>query len=292
MQESNKSMSSVWKIVGFTSFICPVNTKVCAHTSEIPIIKPSEKTDKPLVPGKGIRCSSSSGSGHRRHCRLPSFHTAKAKRKQIWGLGYYATASVTSAQRGKNQGRVNKRQGFEPESHSRLRSILREPSHRSRPGQGWRGMLQPPASPHCSPASLAPKNTWCCFYPSFQTAPVGIPWVLLLYWLAKQWLRLGVFAGMTRGGWRVYQDSPRSQAADGATEGQAGKGIGSATPPVSTEGSRHPTVPSQLLLLCHQLSRDTNWPFKEGPHPKNESVKAVCLYTLTLSYCPQRWNPQ
>lgn len=87
---------------------------------------------------------------------------------------------------------------------------------------------------------------------------------------------------------RVYQDSPRSQAADGATEGQAGKGIGSATPPVSTEGSRHPTVPSQLLLLCHQLSRDTNWPFKGGPHPKNESVKAVCLYTLTLSYCPQR----
>lgn len=45
-------MSSVWKIIGF---ICPVNTKVCAHTPEIPVIKPVEKTDKLLVGGKGIQ---------------------------------------------------------------------------------------------------------------------------------------------------------------------------------------------------------------------------------------------
>lgn len=71
-------MSSVWKIVGF---ICSVNTKVCTHTSEIPIIEQSEKTDKLLVRGKGIRCSSSSGSGHGQHCWLHSFHMAKTTRK-------------------------------------------------------------------------------------------------------------------------------------------------------------------------------------------------------------------
>lgn len=95
-------MSSVWKIVGF---ICSVNTKVCAHTSEIPIIKQSEKSDKLLVRGKGIRCSSSSGSGHRRHCRLHSFHTAEVKEKVIlWtrllcnGLGYISTARETQGE--------------------------------------------------------------------------------------------------------------------------------------------------------------------------------------------------
>lgn len=39
-------MSSVWKIAGF---FCSVNTEVCAHTSETPIIKQGDKADKQLV---------------------------------------------------------------------------------------------------------------------------------------------------------------------------------------------------------------------------------------------------
>lgn len=59
--------------------------------------------------------------------------------------------------------------------------------------------------------------------------------------------------------------------------GEAGRGTGSGLPEVSTEGSRLPTAPSQLPLLCHWLSRDTNCLSKGVACSKNELVMEVRL---------------
>lgn len=172
---------------------------------------------------------------------------------------------VTSAQQGKHYERVNKRQGSAP------------------------ARQQPPAErlQEAEPLILAGERTNCsalrrhCHPPAAELT-VGSDCETLVSTAAP---RAGLALGAPTSWFTsVYPCRASALLASAEKEKHGGK----QALEVSMEGSRHPTAPSQLPLLCHELSRDTNCLSKGVACSENELVTAECLYHLAFETSKQK----